>query len=345
MELELNTIHLGDVLKQLRLLPDGSVNCIVTSPPYWGLRDYGVKGQLGAEATPSAYIRKMVVIFREAKRVLQSTGTLWLNIGDSYATNSGSYVHKSAIGKAAYVSKNTESAVLKRTKVVGGLKSKDLVGIPWMLAFALRKDGWFLRQDIIWHKPNPMPESVTDRCTKAHEYIFLFSKSAKYFFDQETIKQPLAASSVSRLSQNLEAQAGSDRVPGKTNGAMKAVGGSKHKNLQYDGQKPSSFHRTRNEGGEEWQPADGKANKRSVWTVATMPFKDAHFATFPEALIVDCIKAGCPEGGVVLDPFFGSGTTGLVARKFNRNFIGIELNAAYIAIAERRLKKELGFFM
>jgi DNA modification methylase len=229
-----------------------------------------------------------------------------------------------------------------------------------MVAFDLRADGWYLRQDIIWHKRNPMPESVTDRCTKSHEYIFLLSKSQRYYYDQKAIKQPIDDASVLRLAQQIKDQKGSDRIPGKTNGNMKAVG---------PGRKPRpDDNRGGNQGTGRGIPAmaidgngvnghsgyfdscgnligDGMANKKSVWTVSTMPFKEAHFATFPEKLIVDCIKAGCPENGIVLDPFMGAGTTALVARKLNRNYIGIELNAEYIKIAEKRIFNEIGLFV
>lgn len=347
MKLQINKIHIGDALKLLKQMPDKSVHCIVTSPPYWGLRDYGVDGQIGLDKSPEEYVQRIVAVFRECKRVLCDDGTLWLNLGDSYAHNGAAYgSEKSTLTGRR---QGEEMGAAKRfVKKAGYLKPKDLVGIPWMVAFALRADGWYLRQDIIWHKPNPMPESVTDRCTKAHEYIFLLSKSAKYYYDHEAIKQPMAETSFARLSQDIENQEGSDIMPGKTNGKMKAVGqyvgGKKHKNLEYNGQKNHSFHSTRNANGQEWQNEGGKANKRSVWTVTTKPFSDAHFATFPEELIVDMIKSGCPENGLVLDPFMGSGTTALVAAKLNRNFIGCELNAEYVAIAERRLQKELGLF-
>lgn len=346
----LNKIMQGSSLERLKELPDGCVNCCVTSPPYWGLRDYGVEGQYGLEKTPEEYVAKMVLLFREVRRVLKDDGTLWLNVGDSYARipqnetdpikNSGFHsVNGSAVADA-----NARNG----RGVPAGLKPKDLVGIPWMLAFALRADGWYLRQDIIWHKPNPMPESVTDRCTKSHEYIFLMSKSDRYYYNANAIKTPMVEASLARLSQDIYNQNGSARVPGKTNGAMKAVGmfvgGKKHKNLEDKGQKNHSFHSTRNSNGQEWQNADGKANRKSVWTITTKPFSEAHFATFPEEIPELCIKAGCPEDGVVLDPFMGAGTTAVVARKLNRNFIGFELNPAYIEIAERRLRKELGMF-
>ncbi len=316
--MEINKIFNEDCRDGMKKLPDKSVNCCVTSPPYFGLRNYGTDEQIGLEETPELFVEKMVEVFTEVRRVLKDDGTLWLNLGDSYAT-----------GKL--------------------LKPKDLIGVPWMVAFALRSSGWYLRQDIIWHKPNPMPESVTDRCTKSHEYIFLLSKSSKYYYDHEAIKTKMTESSMSRLSQDVESQEGSDRVPGKTNGKMKAVGqfvgGKKHKNLEEKGQSLHSFHKTRNTNGQEWQSEDGMANKRSVWTVTTRPYSEAHFATFPEELILDCIKAGCPENGIVLDPFMGAGTTAVVSKKLNRNYIGFELNPEYIKIANNRLYKEIGMFL
>lgn len=363
MDLIVNHILIGDVLKKLRGLPDRSVHCIVTSPPYWGLRDYGVKGQLGLEKTPEAFIRKMVLVFRECKRVLRDDGTLWLNIGDSYSSGSRDRTPAQAAAKTTITGgKTTQMQSLKQiNKITGGLKPKDLVGIPWMLAFALRKDGWYLRQDIIWYKKNPMPESVNDRCTKAHEYIFLLSKSSKYYYDAEAI-------STSRKTDLSEQKYAWGRaIDGSINDLRKGDGErirkhhateKKHKNLQSKGQQLHSMHKARvglmgngfsgHSGNYDKNGnllGNGKANKRSVWPVPTAPFKEAHFATFPEDLIVDPIKAGCPEGGVVLDPFLGAGTTALVARKLNRNFIGIELNPKYAALAERRLKRELGLFI
>lgn len=276
------TILQGDALEQLRTISSESVHTCVTSPPYFGLRDYGVDDQIGQEETVEEYIRRLVDVFREVRRVLKNDGTLWLNIGDSYAAN------------------RTYQAQI-------GCKPKDMIGIPWMLAFALRADGWYLRQDIIWAKPNPMPESVKDRCTKSHEYIFLLSKNKKYYFDSDAIKEAVAETSKVRLSQNIAEQHGSYRVPGKTNGPMKAVGGTSTR------------------------------NKRDVWIIPTKPFKGAHFAVFPEKLVEPCVLAGCPKGGTVLDPFAGSGTTGVVAKNLGRNFIGIELNQDYIYLAEQRI--------
>jgi site-specific DNA-methyltransferase (adenine-specific) len=275
-------ILVGDCRTTLQSLPDQSVHTCVTSPPYFGLRDYGMDDQIGLEQTPEAFVEQLVAVFREVKRVLRDDGTLWLNLGDSY---------------------NTQPAENNKPS---GLKKKDLIGIPWRVAFALQADGWYLRQDIIWHKPNPMPESVTDRCTKAHEYIFLLSKSPKYCFDYEAIKE--AATTVP-MNRNKSAEG-----------------------YQADYPKGDRFSK----GDRVWG-ADGKKNRRSVWTVATKPYKGAHFATFPPDLIEPCILAGCPEGGTVLDPFGGAGTTGLVASNHNRNAILCELNPEYAQLALDRI--------
>lgn len=297
----------GDCRDVLGSLPDGSINCCVTSPPYFGLRDYGVEGQLGLEPTPDEFVAAMVEVFREVRRVLRDDGTLWLNLGDSYAGTGKS--SGGAQGKRWEVAgaDTTGPCGGKWKPAPEGLKQKDLIGIPWRVAFALQADGWYLRQDIIWHKPNPMPESVTDRCTKAHEYIFLFAKSERYYFDADAIKE----------------QAVSNHASG--NGFKGRQGGAIHMPMS---------------GGagtaDQWLPG-GMRNRRSVWTVSTKPFKGAHFATFPPDLIDPCVLAGCPVDGTVLDPFFGAGTTGLVAQKHGRNCVGIELNPDYIAIANERL--------
>lgn len=290
----------GDCRDVLDLVvPDCSVQTCVTSPPYFGLRDYGVDGQLGLEASPDEYIEKMVEVFRAVRRVLRDDGTLWLNIGDSYAGRGGRGQQSGQMADRAHGREGRSARITAE-----GLKDKDLIGIPWLLAFALRADGWYLRQDIIWNKPNPMPESVRDRCTKAHEYIFLLTKSPKYFIDANGLKEPVAASTVARLSQpTLSQQAGSNRVPGN----MKAAGGIETR------------------------------NKRSVWTVATKPFKGAHFASFPPELIKPCIVAGSRPGDIVLDPFGGAGTTAMVANRYGRKSISCELNADYIALAEARV--------
>jgi DNA modification methylase len=335
----INECHFGDCIETMRQMPAGIVQTCVTSPPYFGLRDYGHDGQIGLEPTPDEFIAKLVDVFREVKRVLRDDGTLWLNIGDSYAANRG-YQVPSTKGGAKH--SDSQAAGGKSSTVPDGCKPKDLIGIPWMLAFALRADGWYLRQEIIWAKPNPMPESVTDRCTKAHESIFLLAKSEKYYFDNVAIKEAAAPSSVARWSQNLEQQAGSDRVPGKTNGNMKAVGGKGGKNaFRGQGHQRAGDNGPENREGRDMQEvgASETRNKRSVWTVATTPYSGAHFATFPTALIEPCILAGAPTGGVVLDPFFGSGTTGQVAQNLGRKFIGCELNPAYKSLQDERLRQ------
>ena len=344
----------GNSVEMLKTIPDGTADCCVTSPPYYGLRDYGtgtwvggdpncphyrtskisdktatghknmmetghavgdaiyktvcpicgavrVDNQIGLEETPDEYIDKLVSVFREVRRVLKDDGTLWLNIGDTYCGtgNKGNYKDPK------YPNGRNGQSVSKNRKI-DGVKSKDLIGIPWMLAFALRDDGWYLRQDIIWHKPNPMPESVRDRCTKSHEYIFLLSKKPKYYFDYKAIQE--------------------DAVTGETKRDKHSEG------YQADYPKGDRFSK-----GERVYGKGGKRNKRDVWKVATRPYKEAHFATFPEQLIEPCVLAGSRPDGIVLDPFFGSGTTGVVAKKFNREYIGIELNKEYIDIAKNRL--------
>lgn len=299
------TLHVGDALEVLKTLDSESVNTCVTSPPYYGLRDYGHDGQVGRESTPEEFISNLVQIFREVKRVLSKDGTLWVNIGDSYCGTGSKGEYQDPKNKKG---RNGQSKSL--TQKLEGVKSKDLIGIPWMLAFALRADGWYLRQDIIWHKPNPMPESVQDRCTKSHEYIFLMSKSPKYYFDSDSIKEPLSEKSDVEYRNNLR------------------KGKEYNVKSPYKSNFPSSFN------------LDGK-NKRSVWTVSTKPYSGAHFAVYPPELIETCIKAGCPEGGIVLDPFFGSGTTGETANRLGRKFLGIELNPEYAEIAYKRSIKQL----
>lgn len=359
----MGTLYQGDALETLRRLPDGSVHTCVTSPPYWGLRDYGVEGQIGLEETPEEYVEKLVAIFREVRRVLRDDGTLWLNLGDSYASKPcGGIGHNAKVG-------NTKKAIQKSAGVPAGLKPKDLVGIPWRVAFALQADGWYLRSDIIWNKPNAMPESVKDRPTKAHEYIFLLAKSPRYYYDADAIREPMVKGDANSGAKNY----------GRINGA--------------EFRDDSTQSRKDNPLGR---------NKRTVWTVSTKPFKGAHFAVFPPDLIEPCILAGSPEKacphcgapwereverepqfktridaigrrtgkaldsdyrgigcyraefkgwkptcqcngndgsghGIVLDPFFGSGTTGLVAQKHGRKWIGIELNPEYIRISRERL--------
>ncbi len=307
--LETNKIYQGDALKVLKTFPVESIHCCVTSPPYWGLRDYGIEGQLGLESTPEEYVTKMVEVFREVKRVLRDDGTLWLNLGDSYNGSGGAGGDYSKGGLK-------EGQPKYPGRKVATLKPKDLVGIPWRVAFALQADGWYLRQDIIWYKPNPMPESVKDRCTKAHEYIFLLSKSQKYYYDAEAIKEPIAASTVERAKSKNNASTRKDKGAAQWKSGLTP------------------------EQQDKWYSNIDKntvRNKRSVWTVATKPFKEAHFAVYPPDLIEPCILAGCPVGGTVLDPFAGSGTTLLVATQHHRKSIGIELNPEYVEIAKRRL--------
>jgi DNA modification methylase len=320
----------GDCRNVLATLPDESVHCVVTSPPYFGLRDYGVDGQIGLEATPAAFVAEMVGVFRDVRRVLRSDGTVWLNLGDCYAT-AGGYGGDQAPSNVNGKQRTNEGARNKGChKQVRGFKHKDLLGIPWRVAFALQADGWFLRQDIIWSKPNPMPESVTDRCTKAHEYLFLLSKSARYHYDADAIKEP--------------AIYGDPRSP------TAAYPG---KNDFREGTRPirKSVERGRFNGKtnampgrEAFRAIEDYRNKRSVWEITSQPYADTHFATFPPALIEPCILAGCPKGGTVLDPFGGAGTTGLVADRLGRNAILIELNPEYAAMAERRIVADAGMF-
>jgi DNA modification methylase len=355
----------GDCREVLRTLADESVHCCVTSPPYFGLRDYGVDGQIGLEQTPAEFVEQIVGVMREVRRVLRPDGTLWLNLGDSYCTtprgNREGDTAASTLtnpqrqdalwGKHKYRNQAREPRLGRNAD----LKHKDLIGIPWRVAFALQADGWWLRQDIIWHKPNPMPESVRDRCTKAHEYLFLLTKSERYYFDQASILEPASPNTHARLSQAVEQQIGSARANGGTRAdrPMRAVG----RRGSPPGNPPEGDVRGRKtlaDGGglvknnESFEAACclrvPERNKRSVWTVGTEAFSEAHFATFPPALIEPCIKAGCPEGGTVLDPFGGAGTTGLVADRLQRNAVLIELNPAYIDIAERRIRGDAPLF-
>jgi len=295
----------GDCLTVLKSLPDSSVQMCVTSPPYFGLRDYGVDGQIGLEDTPQEYISRLVDVFHEVRRVLKDDGTLWVNIGDSYATRGDGHAPTNTRNKNGHTAK----------QIPGGYKPKDLIGIPWMLAFALRADGWFLRQDIIWHKPNPMPESVKDRCTKAHEYIFLLSKNVKYRYDAEAVLEPCTEGTVEDLKRRK-------KLNNKGGGA-----GS------YQTARPD-LCRSR----ADYVRPDFKRNRRDVWTVPTKPYSGAHFATFPEALIEPCILAGSREGDLVLDPFNGAATTGVVCKRLKRDYLGIELNPEFIELSNERLE-------
>lgn len=311
----MNVCHVGDCRAIMRtMIANGvRVQTCVTSPPYFGLRDYGVDGQIGLEATPDAYVSRIVEVFALVRDMLTDDGTLWLNLGDSYAAQRGGTTMPAETlaggvsGRGDTVAKRGRGSeyLPHRNAASIGLKHKDLIGIPWRVAFALQADGWYLRQDIIWHKPNPMPESVRDRCTKAHEYIFLLSKSEKYFFDSESMKEPSAQP---------------DRVRSDSFVGNKYVEGVKHS----DG---STF------------TGSATRNRRSVWTVNTKPYKGAHFATFPPDLIEPCILAGSRTGDIVLDPFMGSGTTAQVAQQLGRQWIGCELNPAYVELQKQRTEQ------
>jgi DNA modification methylase len=309
-----NIIDFGDCRETMRRWASDGIKAqtCVTSPPYYGLRDYGNDGQIGLEETPEEYIAAMVEVFRCVRDVLADDGTVWLNIGDSY------YNYRPGKGQAlvkqtvANSDQDLPQTCARRGNKLEGLKEKDLIGIPWMLAFALRADGWYLRQDIIWHKPNPMPESVQDRCTKAHEYIFLLSKSQKYYYDAEAIKEEANPDNAKRYEYGF--------------------GGPKNETLS-----ETKFGATKPIGNREY---DGQRNKRSVWTVTTKPYQGAHFAVFPQELIEPCILAGAPVGGIVLDPFMGSGTTAQVAQNLGRQYIGCELNTDYKPLQDKRVAQQ-----
>ncbi len=323
----MNKIEFGDCRDTMRRWASEGVKAqmCVTSPPYFGLRDYGHEGQIGLEQTPEEYITAMVEVFRCVKDVLADDGTLWVNIGDSYVGAMSQHKDSGSFGNTSCISKKTQGGIpqtgrIERNRLLreNGLKQKDLIGIPWMLAFALRADGWYLRQDIIWHKPNPMPESVRDRCTKAHEYIFLLSKSERYFYDHEASKEPAVSE--------------------------KPAGNKRHKYADAYNTGASEEHRTKAGlvalAGVEWETR----NRRSVWTVATKPYKGAHFATFPTALIEPCILAGSRPGDIVLDPFMGSGTTAAVSLQHGRQYLGCELNPEYGPLQQQRIDSEKNLF-
>ena len=329
----------GNCIDKIKELEDNSIDCVVSSPPYFGLRDYGVDEQFGLEKTYQDYLANTVKVFETFKPKLKDTATIWWNVGDSYSSGKRtSTTNQSLRGNKEYG--------VTRTPVQNGIKEKDLLMIPNRVAIALQDAGWYIRSEIIWHKPNPMPESVRDRPTSCHEKIWLITKNKKYYYDHEAIKEPITDTTAIRLLQkNIDNQKGSSRANGgmKSNGNMKAIGRKKFdKNMGGSG---TSFvdHSV-------YKKADGTyminptRNKRNVWTVTTKPFKGSHFATFPKDLIEPCIKAGCPENGIVLDPFGGAGTTGIVASLNNRNSILIELNPEYIKLAKDRIEKELGLF-
>lgn len=361
------------------------MNCVVTSPPYWGLRDYGMAAQIGLEPSVEAYIEELVGVFREVRRVLRDDGTLWINMGDAYYSprvRGGVGMHSTINGQGSQLAsrdaqrahnsrkQQTNSGSLQanaanRRRGIAGLKPKDLIGLPWMLAFALRDDGWYLRQDIIWCKPNPMPESARDRCTKSHEYLFLFSKRERYYFDQEAILEPVSLGIQLRMGQDIENQSGSLRAHAgaKSNGPMKAMTrkipagwtqgtrpasiirrtsdnfrreNSKRANVIVPGESHGTHRATRKDSTYSLEVR----NKRSVWTIPTAAFKDAHFATFPPALVEPCILAGTKLDGMVLDPFAGAGTVGLVAQRLQRDALLIELNPDYAQMALRRIRDD-----
>jgi len=332
----MNKIYVGQAVDGLiRMKADGCVaSTCVTSPPYFGLRDYGVKGQIGLEDSPREYIDRLVGVFSRVWDVLADDGTLWVNIADSYASSGGGR-DRGKYGKGSKLqgsTTNEDAGIECRVSPDLGVKQKDLIGIPWMFAFAMRDAGWYLRQEIIWSKPNPMPESVTDRCTNSHEKIFLFSKKPRYYFDAEAIKEDSVYAEDSP-ARSFSGDSSKPLVPGQghVNGrrtSRHAFGGIKY------GDDASVQSRTKS--GNDYEPT-GKRNKRSVWDVATKPYKGAHFAVFPEELITPCILAGCPRDGFVLDPFMGSGTTAMVATQNGRGFYGCELNSEYVPLQKNRL--------
>ena len=320
MQIALNQIYKGDAAEVLRRLPDECVNCVITSPPYYGLRNYNVDGQIGLEASPEAYIARLLDVFRECRRVLKPLGVMWVVIGDSYAGSGrgkGERNHKNCRQSPAdYVGE-----LFDKPYRVEDFKNKDLIGVPWMLAFALRREGWYLRQDVIWSKPNPMPESVRDRCTKSHEYMFMLSKSERYYFNHSAMLEPAQYDGRKKLVREA---------------SKKYVCPPEADTRTGTGLQIQSISR----GGDRYfLGPDGQfvRNKRSVWSVPTKPFKGAHFATFPPSLICPCVEACCPLGGVILDPFMGAGTTAIVAKSLGRSYVGIELNGDYIKIAEERI--------
>lgn len=324
-------IYNGDALDILKTLPGESVNCVVTSPPYWGLRDYGVDRQIGLEESMQEHIKKLVEVFREVKRVLCDDGTCWINYGDAYAGSGKGKNSDGTLGKIEGSIQATNRGAHSSVIVDSGLPSKSLLGLPWRLAFALQDDGWILRQDIVWYKPNPMPESVKDRCTKAHEYIFMFTKKSKYSCEQLTEL---------RSSMDFNPPRGS----GNRNAGRRDKGNNKtFRGGLYIESKSFNNNCSKEKTSVGQKPADSIfRNKHSVWIVPiqggfTSKLDGEHYATFPPTLIDPCIKAGCPAGGIVLDPFFGSGTTAVVALNQNKKCIGIELNPIYCEIAKKRL--------
>ena len=312
MTMELDTILCGDSLNVLKALPESSVHCCVTSPPYYGLRDYGMDAQIGREATPEEYISRLTAVFREVHRVLRPDGTLWVNIADSYC-GTGS---KGDTRDPKYPQgRNGQNISL--CQAVRGCKQKDMIGIPWMLAFALRADGWYLRNDVIWAKGNPMPESTKDRCIRSHEHIFMLTKSRRYFYDWLAIAEPIAPTTALRKKAGRGVGKYSAPVPGQP--------------------QTQNINKPREKGSITDDMISPVRAKRDVWFINTVPYKGGHFAAYPPLLAETCILAGCPKGGIVLDPFMGSGTTGLAAKRHGRHYIGIELNTEFCSLARERI--------
>lgn len=312
MSMEYDCIFCGDALDVLRTLPDNSVHCCITSPPYYALRDYGVDGQIGREDTPAQYVARLTEVFSEVRRVLRPNGTLWLNIADTYAAKG-----KPGESMDSKYPKGRTGQMAELNRRVDSCKAKDMIGIPWMLAFALRDTGWYLRSDIIWMKANPMPESCKDRPSRCYEHIFLLTKSRSYYYDAAAIAEPMAPSSIARYKRGRIGGKYAEEVPGQGNiqGLNKARSGSYYE----DGAVPTV------------------RNKRDVWQINPFPYKGGHFAAFPPKLVETCLLAGCPQEGIVLDPFLGSGTTAAVAKQMGRHYIGIELNPDYCTLAEQRI--------
>lgn len=342
----------GDCREVLQQLPDRSVQCCVTSPPYYQLRDYDMPGQIGLEATPELYVAELVKVFREVRRVLVDEGTLWLNLGDSYASRPNGSTGKESSLESSFTSHTAfrRANALRSGGLPAGLKHKDLIGIPWMVAFALRADGWFLRQEIIWAKPNAMPESIKDRCTKAHEHVFLLSKQPRYFYDADAIAEEATADhDAGNLShKGTEAFEAGD-IKMRTRGGLVAFAerqrskrNSFARATKYsDG---SSGQKGQHRPGREDIEYTGRRNKRSVWMIPTKPFRGAHFAVMAPDVVRNCILAGCPVGGTVLDPFGGAGTTGLVADQLQRHAVLIELNPQYTALSDNRITGDAPLF-
>jgi DNA modification methylase len=315
----------GDAEDQLSELPGNLFQCCITSPPYWGLRDYKVDGQIGLEDSPEQYIRSLMHVFREVYRVLREDGTFWLNLGDSYGRDAAKGQHKPGdSGKQAYIYDNGGGRASSMSDIYSlDLKPKELVGIPWKVAFAFSEWGWYLRSDIIWHKPNPMPESVMDRPTRSHEYLFLLTKSEQYYYDHESVKEQAVSTHPSGNGYKRDASGRGGKNSFRGQGHMK------------DGNGPAN-----REGRNMTNIGVGSTrNLRDVWTINTKPFKGAHFAVFPEALVEPCILAGSQPGDLILDPFMGSGTVGVVSQRLDRIFTGIDLNPDYVRLAEDRISK------